>query len=190
MASDQNNHMVQMSLLGNNTETVRSKCNKNIIKKPKIWIALIFLLLIIVTIISLVLYSNVYIDEDEKQSADLQSNNTCRFTGFLNVTDSCLWDSWISNETSFQRRITNVYRMSPSLQYYFIAAAVEFNSGGENKSAIIQLNFSHPSNARKYPISTELVTGVLRQDMYDLEMSACQDSTILLDPFQVNLLSD
>ncbi|XP_063813293.1 uncharacterized protein LOC135051030 isoform X2 [Pseudophryne corroboree] len=161
MASDQSNHMVQMSLLGNNTENVRERGKRN-----------------------------VHIDEDEKQSADLQSNNTCRFTGFLNVTDPCLWETWIRNETSFQSRITNVYQMSPSLHYYFIAATVEYNSVEDNRSAIIQLDFSHPSEPRKYPISIELVAGILRQDMYDLDMSACQNSSILMDPFQVHLLSD
>lgn len=187
-----NNNKVLLPLIEetpNNVQRVQRKRRNKILKNPKFWIGLVFLFVIFVTILSLILYSNVYIDEDEKILTNLSSNSTCSFTGFVSVTNSCIWDSWIRNETLFQERITSVYSMSPFLNYFFIAAKVNYNSTDEDKSAVIHLDFKRPSKSIKYPLSIELVEGILRQDMYDLEKSVCQDSHILKNSLQVNVMS-
>ncbi|XP_072278590.1 TPA-induced transmembrane protein isoform X2 [Pyxicephalus adspersus] len=188
MASEENNHSVQSKiLLPNNQENASKRHKKTFFKKPKVWIAIIFVLFVLVTIISLVLYSNVYEDDDEKHFRSSSTNKTCTFTGILNLSDPCLLNSWIKNENTFQDRIVSLYAKAPSLQYYFIGANIEYDPTNENQSAIIQLEFASPSKAFEYFISTELVEGILRQDIYDPDYSACQHSNTLFDAFQVTL---
>ncbi|KAM5181330.1 TPA-induced transmembrane protein isoform 2-T2 [Mantella aurantiaca] len=201
MDSEQNNNALELLLVPNNqnameenrlqkkTENAPKSHKKNFFKKPKFWIPIIFLLFVLVTIISLVLYSNVYEDEDEKHFISSRTNNTCTFTGLLNLTNPCLWAFWEKNEKTFQDRIYNVYEKSPSLQYYFIDASIDYNSTNKNKSAIIKLEFTSPSKNSEYSISTELVEGILRQDLYELDHSACLHSNALLNAFKVTSMS-
>ncbi|XP_073472154.1 TPA-induced transmembrane protein [Aquarana catesbeiana] len=187
MESEQNNHIAQLeTLMPENVENAPNRHKKKIFKRPIFWIAFIFVLFLLVIIISLVVYSHVYEDEDEKHLKFSPTNQTCTFTGFLNLTDPCLWDFWIKHKQTFQERINNLYEKSPSLQYYFLDANIDYNSISENKSAVIKLEFSSPSKTSEYFISTELVEGILMQDIHD---SACQHSNKLLDAFQVTLLS-
>ncbi|KAM4044665.1 TPA-induced transmembrane protein [Anomaloglossus baeobatrachus] len=179
MDNNQNDHRVLHRLIEqptDNVENVQKKRKNNIFKNPKFWIVIVILSVAFVTILSLILYSNIYIDEDEKNLANLSSNSTCSYTGFVNVTNPCLWDSWIKNETLIQEKITEIYSASPFLKYFFIAAKVNYNSILKDKTAVIHLDFKRPSKSMKYLISMELVEGILRQDMYDLERTACQDS--------------
>ncbi|XP_068121610.1 TPA-induced transmembrane protein [Hyperolius riggenbachi] len=192
MASDQNNHLVQMTLLEPGTlkdteQTCGKKFYKKFCKKPKYWIAAIFLSLLLVTIISLVLYSAVYVDEDENLFNGLKSNKTCTFTGSLNLANPCLRNTWITNKTTFLNMVSNVFSTSPSLQYYFLGATIDYDPGDERKSAIIHLQFASAAKPLEYPISAELVKGVLVQNMHEHENSACQHSTALWNAFQVTL---
>ncbi|XP_077151624.1 TPA-induced transmembrane protein isoform X1 [Ranitomeya variabilis] len=189
MDPNQNHHYSPVQQHANNVENVQKKQKKKWFQNPKFWIVIIFLLLALVTISSLILYSNIYIDDDEKNLANLSLNSTCSYRGFVNVTNPCLWDSWIKNETLIQERITNLYSVSPFLNYFFIAAKVDYNSIIKDKAAVIYLDFKRPSKSIKYPISIALVEGILRQDMYELEESACQNSHISKNSLQVTLLS-
>ncbi|XP_077151625.1 TPA-induced transmembrane protein isoform X2 [Ranitomeya variabilis] len=128
MDPNQNHHYSPVQQHANNVENVQKKQKKKWFQNPKFWIVIIFLLLALVTISSLILYSNIYIDDDEKNLANLSLNSTCSYRGFVNVTNPCLWDSWIKNETLIQERITNLYSVSPFLNYFFIAAKVDYNS--------------------------------------------------------------
>ncbi|KAG8588889.1 hypothetical protein GDO81_006138 [Engystomops pustulosus] len=188
MDPNHNNHIAAVPLM-NNVQKVRRKRRNKILMNPKLWIGLVFLLIIVVTIISLVLYSYIYCDEDEQNLSNLSLNSSCTYTGFLNGTNQCLWDSLVKNETLFQERITSAYTMSPFLKYFFIVAKVNYNSNDKNKSAVIYLDFTHPPKSMKYSISTELVEGILRQDMYDLEKAACEGQHILKDFLKVSLTS-
>ncbi|XP_056416633.1 TPA-induced transmembrane protein [Hyla sarda] len=187
MDSNQNHHKEFEPFIEQIPNNVQKQRRNKILKNPKIWISLVFLLFVFVTIISVVLYSNVYSDEDEQNLMNLSLDSKCSYLGYVNVTDHCLWDSWIKNETLFQERIASVYSMSPFLNYFFIAAKVNYSSDDEDKFAVIHLDFAQPS--LKYLISTELVEGVLRQDMYDLGKSECQDSQILKDSLQISVMS-
>ncbi|XP_044144056.1 TPA-induced transmembrane protein [Bufo gargarizans] len=177
-----------LRLRQNNVQRGPKKCRNKILKNPKFWIVLTFVLAILVTIISLILYSNIYTDQDEQNLTNFSSDSTCSYTGFVNLTNPCLWHSWIKNETLFQERITSVYSMSPFLKYFFIAARVNYTTV-EDKSAVIHLDFTRPSKSMKYLISTELVEGILRQDMYNLEKSTCQGTHILKDSLKVTVMS-
>ncbi|KAM3933098.1 TPA-induced transmembrane protein isoform 2-T2 [Leptodactylus fuscus] len=185
---DEIREQLQSEMSPNHRQERNQRRNINL-KNPKLWIGLVFLLVIVVTIISLILYSNVYIDEDEKRLTNLSSNSTCSYTGFFNVSNPCLWNLWIKNESLFQEKITSAYSLSPSLNYFFIAAKVDYNSIDEEKSAVIHLDFTQPSKSMKYPISTELVGGILRQNLYKLQKSACEDTQILKDSLQVYVTS-
>ncbi|XP_073431710.1 TPA-induced transmembrane protein isoform X2 [Dendrobates tinctorius] len=186
MDLDQNHHNVLYSPVQQHVNNVE---NVQWFKNPKFWIVMIFLLLALVTISSLIIYSNVYIDDDEKNLANLSLNSTCSFRGFVNVTNPCLWDSWMKNETLIQERISNLYSVSPFLNYFFIAVKVDYNSIIKDKAAVIHLDFKRPSKSMKYPISVELVKGILRQDMYEHEKSACQNSHISKSSLQVTVMS-
>ncbi|XP_066465259.1 TPA-induced transmembrane protein isoform X4 [Eleutherodactylus coqui] len=194
----------------NNEQRVQKKHGNKILNNPKLWIGLVFILLLFITIISLILYSNVYIDEDEHNLTNLSSNGTCSYIGFVSVTNPYLWDLWIKNETLFQERIlcadadrrfrnptfsniqkkiTSIYSKSTFLNYFFLAAKVNYNSTEEDKSVILHLDFAKPSKSMKYPISIELLEGLLRQNMYDLEKYERQDSHNLKESLQVTVIS-
>ncbi|XP_066465248.1 TPA-induced transmembrane protein isoform X3 [Eleutherodactylus coqui] len=153
---------------------------------------------------------DVYIDEDEHNLTNLSSNGTCSYIGFVSVTNPYLWDLWIKNETLFQERIlcadadrrfrnptfsniqkkiTSIYSKSTFLNYFFLAAKVNYNSTEEDKSVILHLDFAKPSKSMKYPISIELLEGLLRQNMYDLEKYERQDSHNLKESLQVTVIS-
>ncbi|XP_069827576.1 TPA-induced transmembrane protein isoform X2 [Dendropsophus ebraccatus] len=185
MDSNQN-HRELLPFIVETPNNVKKQHRIRIPRNPKLWIGLVFLMVIVVIIISLVLYSNVYYDKDEQNLMNRSSSNiTCSYTGFVNVSDPCVWDSWIKNETMFQERITSVYSMSPFLKNFFIAAKVDYNSADDDKSAVIHLDFARPST--KYLFSPELVEGILRQDMY--EKSECQDANVLKDSMHISVTS-
>ncbi|XP_066465239.1 TPA-induced transmembrane protein isoform X2 [Eleutherodactylus coqui] len=192
MDPNQNNHKELLPLTEettNNEQRVQKKHGNKILNNPKLWIGLVFILLLFITIISLILYSNVYIDEDEHNLTNLSSNGTCSYIGFVSVTNPYLWDLWIKNETLFQERITSIYSKSTFLNYFFLAAKVNYNSTEEDKSVILHLDFAKPSKSMKYPISIELLEGLLRQNMYDLEKYERQDSHNLKESLQVTVIS-
>ncbi|XP_069827575.1 TPA-induced transmembrane protein isoform X1 [Dendropsophus ebraccatus] len=200
MDSNQN-HRELLPFIVETPNNVKKQHRIRIPRNPKLWIGLVFLMVIVVIIISLVLYStgnlelvsyhlrfftDVYYDKDEQNLMNRSSSNiTCSYTGFVNVSDPCVWDSWIKNETMFQERITSVYSMSPFLKNFFIAAKVDYNSADDDKSAVIHLDFARPST--KYLFSPELVEGILRQDMY--EKSECQDANVLKDSMHISVTS-
>ncbi|XP_018101957.1 TPA-induced transmembrane protein homolog isoform X2 [Xenopus laevis] len=177
--------------LGTSTEQKKTECIGEIWRKLKPLIILIgiFLSLCLVVIISLVVYTNNYVDEDEYQDVALNMEKSMyTFTGSLTIKDNCVLEPLRINETTLQQRIEKVYSVSPALHPYFVSAEVKDLLIGENTSANLRLNFSMPSanqDERKYKMSKEFVGGILRQDIYDEENSQCQNSSVFLDPFQV-----
>ncbi|XP_053562850.1 TPA-induced transmembrane protein [Bombina bombina] len=164
-------------------------------KKRKLWIliAVVFTFVTVITVISLILYSQIYIDEDERLHLVSQSNmTTFIFTGSLQITDSCVWTPPISDESMLSHLVTNAYQSSPALKYYFISANVT-SANDEDYSANFTLNFSISSNTQKeikYMINKEFVGGILSQDIYDHEIKNCENLNIVISPFDLTLSHD
>ncbi|KAM4795267.1 TPA-induced transmembrane protein [Rhinophrynus dorsalis] len=176
------------SLLRPNKEEKKRNSIQNIWWKFKLPIILfiVFALTFLTITISLILYSKVYVDEDERLDEYQSNRSTYMFMGSLTIKDSCKLEPWIRNESALQKRITEAYRLSPALQSYFISAEVKYLLPEHNTSAFLRLNFSMPSTntiEMKYKMSEEFVGAVLRQNIYDQEKSMCTLSTVLLDSF-------
>uniref|UniRef100_A0A8C8R7L5 TPA-induced transmembrane protein n=1 Tax=Pelusios castaneus TaxID=367368 RepID=A0A8C8R7L5_9SAUR len=162
-------------------------CGATIFWKCKLWmiIASVFLTLLLVIIMSLILYSEIYIDEDEYWSPEsVSSGNYRNFSGTLKF--QCPVLSAYSEDLT--KRLTDIYSSSPALGRYFISAQVDSFSE-ENDTALYQLVFSLPAVAdelMKYTLSAEFVLNVLRQDIYDQEDPYDQESSkctkMRLDP--------
>ncbi|CAM4459770.1 unnamed protein product [Lepidochelys kempii] len=170
----------------------RRSCGDTIFWKCKLWMVIssVFLGLLLVIIISLILYSEVYIDEDEYWDPEsVSSGNYRNFSGTLQV--KCAAQSNYSEDLT--RRLIDVYSSSPALGRYFITAQVD-SFRHENATAFYQLVFSLPPVAdefMKYTMSEEFVMNVLRQNIYDQEDTYDQEAPectkIRLDPASLTL---
>ncbi|XP_076974532.1 TPA-induced transmembrane protein isoform X2 [Tamandua tetradactyla] len=168
-----------------NTRSPWSSCNKNLVGKYKLWMAIvsIFLGLTIVIIISLCLLGAAYIDEDENEILELSSTKT--FLVMLKIPEECVTEEELLNLLT--KRLTDAYSSSPSLSRYFTSIeAVNFSS--ENATVTYNLQFGVPSEDvgfMKYVMSEELVLGILLQDFHDQNLSGCK--TLGLDPASFSL---
>ncbi|XP_067402506.1 TPA-induced transmembrane protein [Emydura macquarii macquarii] len=167
-------------------------CGNTVFWKCKLWMVIssAFLVLLLVIIMSLILYSEVYIDEDEYWTPEsVSSGNYRNFSGMLKV--QCAAQSAYSEDLT--KRLIDVYSSSPALGRYFISAQVD-NFSEENATALYQLVFSLPSEAdefMKHTMSAEFVMNVLRQNIYDQEdpydQEASECAKIRLDPASLTL---
>ncbi|XP_075445579.1 TPA-induced transmembrane protein isoform X2 [Ascaphus truei] len=174
------------TLLKTNKNWKQDKCNDNVWGKCKLWmtITFVFIMVAVITTLSLILYSQVYIDDDKFNQELPLNKSKCIFTGSLNISNSCIhmWEPLIRTKTELMNRIANAYRLSPALQHYFISVDM---ISDENTSAAFRLNFSSSSknkNGMKYTMSEEFIGGVLRQGIYDQEKTGCENPRISLDP--------
>ncbi|XP_040438994.1 TPA-induced transmembrane protein isoform X3 [Falco naumanni] len=103
-------------------------CRNVVFWKCKLWMVItaIFLVFFLVIFISLVLYSNVYIDEDDYWDPDalLNSGNCRNFSGTLELM--CGLPHLFSEDIT--KRLTDVYSSSPALGRYFRSAQVVYFS--------------------------------------------------------------
>ncbi|XP_030060068.1 TPA-induced transmembrane protein isoform X2 [Microcaecilia unicolor] len=176
--------------------TWKDSCMQTVVWKCQLWMVIvsIFLFIIIITTISLVLYSVVYIDEDETLNLDSPFNQN--YTGTIRVINPCIHSKMLLSEPEennsvsdkIKKRITEVYKSSPALRHYFISADV-ISFSEENTTASYTLEFSVPTEGSflKYTMSEEFVSGVLRQDIYDQEESECK--SVMLDASSMTLSS-
>nr|XP_033799648.1 TPA-induced transmembrane protein isoform X2 [Geotrypetes seraphini] len=176
--------------------TWRDSCTQIVVWKCQLWMVIvsIFLFIIILTTISLVLYSAVYIDEDEILTLD--SPFSQNYTGTIRVINLCIPSEILLSEPEennsvsdkINERITEVYKSSPALKHYFKSANV-ISFSEENTTASYRLEFSVPTEDSflKYTMSEEFVSGVLRQDIYDQEESDCK--SVMLDASSLTLSS-
>uniref|UniRef100_A0A8D0DH67 Chromosome 3 open reading frame 52 n=1 Tax=Salvator merianae TaxID=96440 RepID=A0A8D0DH67_SALMN len=179
------------------TDVWRS-CFKTVFWKCKLWmiISFIFLFLIFVIILSLILYSGRYIDEDEYwDSESIASGIRCNFSGILKI--HCTKpDPLLPNLTynllseNLNKRLTDVYIFSPALGRYFLSAEV-ISFSAENSTASYHLWFSVPPETEefmKFRMSKTFVMNVLRQSIYDqneMDIPGCTNAT--MDPTSVSL---
>ncbi|XP_077198307.1 TPA-induced transmembrane protein isoform X2 [Paroedura picta] len=187
-----------------NSETTEP-CLEIVFWKCKLWMILTsaFLCLILVIIISLTLYSVVYIDEDEYWDLESIANGSRQnFTGMLKI--HCANPDWLLSESAYHllsenlsKRLADVYNNSPALGRYFISAKV-ISLSYENKTAFFELEFSVPPECEteefmKNRMSEMFVKNILRQNIYDRKEMYGVDVTgctyLTLDPTSLSVLS-
>lgn len=157
-----------------------SSCNKSVIGKCKLWMAIvsIFLCFTIVVIISLCLVGVTYIDEDENEMPELSSNKT--FFIELKIPEECANEEELHHLLT--KRLTDMYRQSPALNRFFTSADI-MDFSVENATVTYHLQFGVPSeddDFMKYMMSEELVLGIMRQSFHDKNLSTCEN--LGLDP--------
>ncbi|XP_009504988.2 TPA-induced transmembrane protein [Phalacrocorax carbo] len=157
-----------------NTETRKESdhwksCGNVVFWKCKLWMVIttIFLVFFLVILISLILYSNVYTDEDDYWDPDaLRNSGNCRnFSGTLELM--CGLPHLFSEEIT--KRLTDVYSSSPALGRYFRSAQVVYFSN-ESSTVFYQLEFSVPPSTEGFMENTmnpDFIRNVLRQNIYD-----------------------
>ncbi|XP_070799853.1 TPA-induced transmembrane protein [Pituophis catenifer annectens] len=183
-------------------ETSSLKSRSSIIFwKCKLWMIItsVFLVLILVIALSLILYSVVYIDEDEYWDLELIASGVPRnFSGIVNVKcpnpnvnlSESAYDVFSKN---LNKRLNDVYSHSPGLGIYFISSEV-ISFSRENNIASYYLQFLVPienADFMTYRMSEEFIMNILRQNIYDkqnisdLDIPECTDIT--LDPSSVTI---
>ncbi|KAM4700479.1 TPA-induced transmembrane protein [Discoglossus pictus] len=187
MDSWNNEPDVNTNFLSNNQKQRQVTCKDKICWKCNLWMIItsVFILVALITTVTLVLYSHVYVDEDEKLHLESPTNDSISmFVGSLQLKQSCLLEPSIRNETTLLKLINNAYRSSPALQYRFLDAEV-LSAKDEDNAAVFRLNFSSSSmtvNQIKYIFSKEFVGAILSQNIYDQEIMTCRNSGIVVQP--------
>lgn len=144
-------------------------CRNVVFWKCKLWmvISTIFLVIFLVILISLILYSNVYTDEDDYWDPDelLSNGNFHNFSGTLELM--CGLPHFSSEDIT--KRLTEVYSSSPALGHYFRSAQV-ISFSNESSTVIYQLVFSVPPSTEGFienSMNPDFIRNILRQNIYD-----------------------
>ncbi|XP_053792018.1 TPA-induced transmembrane protein isoform X1 [Vidua chalybeata] len=144
-------------------------CRNVIFWKCKLWmvISMIFLVIFLVILISLILYSNVYTDEDDYWDPNelLSNGNFHSFSGTLELM--CVLPHFSSKDIT--KRLTEVYSSSPALGRYFRSAQV-ISFSNESSTVIYQLVFSVPPSTEEFmknSMNPDFIRNILRQNIYD-----------------------
>ncbi|XP_069886364.1 TPA-induced transmembrane protein [Dipodomys merriami] len=151
-----------------------SACNRNLVGRCKLWMAIvsIFVGFIIVIILGLFLTGVTYVDEDEHETLELSSNKT--FFMMLKIPEECVAEEGLPHLLT--ERLTEVYSKSPSLSRYFILAEIA-DFSGENATVTYHLRFMIPEEDHsfmRYMMSEELVLGIVLQDFHDQKVPGCE----------------
>ncbi|XP_030316485.1 TPA-induced transmembrane protein isoform X2 [Calypte anna] len=168
-------------------------CGNVIFWRCKLWMVIttIFLVFFLVILISLILYSNVYTDEDDYWDPDalLNSGNWHNFSGTLELM--CGLPQLFSEDIT--KRLTDVYSSSPALGRYFRSAQVHYFSN-ESSTVFYQLEFSVPPSTEGFMENTmnpNFIRNVLRQNIYDeddtFSPGTSECNGLKLDPASVTL---
>ncbi|KAM6420934.1 TPA-induced transmembrane protein isoform 1-T3 [Pluvialis apricaria] len=168
-------------------------CGKVVFWKCKLWMVIttIFLVFFLVILISLILYSNVYTDEDDYWDPDelLNSGIYRNFSGTLKLM--CGLPHLFSENIT--KRLTDVYSSSPALGHYFRSAQVVYFSN-ESSIVVYQLEFSAPPSTEGFTENTmnpDFIRNVLRQNIYDeddaFNPGTSECNRLKLDPTSLTL---
>ncbi|XP_039574037.1 TPA-induced transmembrane protein [Passer montanus] len=162
-------------------------CRNVVFWKCKLWmvISMMFLVIFLVILISLILYSNIYTDEDDYWDPDelLRNGNFHNFSGTLELM--CGLSHFSSEDIT--KRLTEVYNSSPALGRYFRSAQV-ISFSNESSTVIYQLVFCVPPSTEGFmenSMNPDFIRNILRQNIYDedtLNSSEC-------DRLKLNLTS-
>ncbi|KAM6145992.1 LOW QUALITY PROTEIN: TPA-induced transmembrane protein [Phoenicopterus ruber ruber] len=168
-------------------------CRNVVFWKCKLWMVIttIFLVFFLVILISLILYSNVYTDEDDYWDPDalLNSGNCRNFSGTLKLM--CGLPQLFSENIT--KMLTDVYSSSPALGRYFRSAqVVDFSN--ERSTVSYQLDFSVPPSTEGFMENTlnpDFIKNVLRQNIYDEDETfnpgTSECNRLKLDPTSLTL---
>ncbi|KAM9853126.1 TPA-induced transmembrane protein [Aulostomus maculatus] len=162
----------------------RKELKENVCRGVQLWmvIILIFLLIVVVTLISLALCSVIHEDKDEK--FDRSSFKVPRFfNGSFRLPSLVFTEEFLaisSNESKaltadLQEKLTDLYSSSPALGRYFSEAEI-FALRNGSVIAEYQLTFLMPADQQNqlkmFTLSREMVYNVFRQFLYDQDESA------------------
>ncbi|XP_051483580.1 TPA-induced transmembrane protein isoform X2 [Apus apus] len=158
-------------------------CGNVVFWRCKLWMVIttVFLVFFLVILISLILYSNVYTDEDDYWDPDalLNSGNFRNFSGTLELM--CHLPHLLS-EDIITNRLTDVYSSSPALGRYF---------SNESSTVFYQLKFSVPPSTEGFMENTmnpDFIRNVLRQNIYDEDDPGTSEcNRLMLDPTSLTL---
>ncbi|KAL2311517.1 hypothetical protein Nmel_003239 [Mimus melanotis] len=144
-------------------------CRNVVFWKCRLWMVIttIFLVIFLLIVISLILYSNIYIDEDDYWDPDelLSSGNFHNFSGTLELM--CGLPHFSSENIT--KRLTEVYSSSPALGRYFRSAQV-ISFSNESSTVTYQLVFSVPPSTEGFmenSMNPDFIRNILRQNIYD-----------------------
>ncbi|KAK6485823.1 TPA-induced transmembrane protein [Huso huso] len=183
----------------NETNRGKQRCrsrSRYVFWKCKLWMCIlsVFILLAIATVIGLVLYSVVYVDEDEKIDKTLYVvsryyNGTLRIVNQEFTPELLLPKSQKSEFLSGQLKdmLSRLYSSSPALGRYFVNAGLNSFSNG-SVTAYYWLKFEIPSEHSKmikYTLSEEVLVNVFRQHLYDQELE--ENRNLHIDPSSLSL---
>ncbi|KAM3676891.1 TPA-induced transmembrane protein isoform 1-T1 [Ammospiza maritima maritima] len=164
-------------------------CRNVVFWKCKLWMVIftIFLVIFLVILISLILYSNVYTDEDDYWDPDelLSNGNFHNFSGTLELM--CGLPHFSSEDIT--KRLTKVYSSSPALGRYFRSAQV-ISFSNESSTVIYQLVFSVPPSTEGFMenrMNPDFIRNILRQYIYDED--TLNPGTSECDRLKLNLTS-
>ncbi|XP_009465009.1 PREDICTED: TPA-induced transmembrane protein [Nipponia nippon] len=178
-----------------NTQTRKERdhwksCGNVVFWKCKLWMVIttIFLVFFLVILISLILYSNVYTDEDDYWDPDALLN--CRnFSGTLKLM--CGLPHLFSENIT--EKLTDVYSSSPALGRYFRSAQV-VSFSNESSTVFYQLEFSVPPSTEGFMENTmnpDFIRSVLLQNIYDeddtFNPATSECNRLKLDPSSLTL---
>ncbi|XP_032360225.1 TPA-induced transmembrane protein [Etheostoma spectabile] len=177
---------------------IKRELNDDVCWKVKLWmvIVFIFLLILAVIMISLVLCSVIYEDEDDNFDSSLfkvpQSFNGSFRLPNLVFTEQLSTRSSKESQTlaaHLQEKLAGLYRSSPALGRYFSEAEISaFRKG--SVIADYQLTFVMPEEEqdqlRNVTLSREMVYNVFRQFLYDQEQPG-ESGQMYIDPVSLNM---
>ncbi|KAJ8368610.1 hypothetical protein SKAU_G00086380 [Synaphobranchus kaupii] len=166
--------------------------NRKVVWRLRLWMLIalgLLLLAILVLALALILYSVLYVDEDD--IFDGKSFVVPLFySGSLRLVNQNFTEDLLSPTSSqsqalsglLEQKLSNVYSSSPALGRYFSSAGFyAFRNG--SVTAYYWLKFLMPQEHKQllhYTLSREMVYNVLRQYLYDVEADV--DPLHYLDP--------
>ncbi|XP_034722953.1 TPA-induced transmembrane protein-like [Etheostoma cragini] len=177
---------------------IQRELNKVVCGRFKLWMVIVFtfLLILAVIIISLVLCSVIYKDEDDNFDPSLfkvphSFNGSFRLPNLVFTEQLSTRSSEESQALAahLQEKLAGLYRSSPALGRYFSEAEISaFRKG--SVIADYQLTFFMPEEQqdqlRNVTLSREMVYNVFRQFLYDQEQPG-ESGRMYIDPVSLNM---
>ncbi|XP_041657449.1 TPA-induced transmembrane protein homolog [Cheilinus undulatus] len=174
---------------------IKRELNEIVCWKVKLWMAIIFVFVLIIAtiIISLLICSAIHEDVDEKFDPIL-FKFPVYFNGSFQLPNMAFKEELFTlslNEsqtlaTDLQEKLADLYRSSPALGRYFSGAEIyAFRNG--SVIADYQLKFlmpeEHQDQLRGFILSREMVYNVFRQFLYDQESD--ESGQMYIDPLSL-----